>query len=405
MFVSGEAQAIGLSVNEWAYVKKQYAYEGIEATMVMLTDRSVGGDGIVTTADIYSIEDLVGHKIALAEDSAAHIMLEWLMKNSSLTYEEVVQIRQDMIFKGSTEEAYELFLNGDADVAVLWEPYISLAKQNTGAKELFTTKDASNMMIDGIVFRNDFIAAHPEAVEKFIEGTLRVVETGASHFTYIKEFESYAELPDETIAEMTEIVSYTGFADNSYLFSGTAQTLFEQMGDIWLSLGKSILTAGAESAFAPEYLMSLASKFPDSKIYIPVFTDKDREGIVDKLDTQTLLKQTLTVNFEKDVAIINESSYPALQQFAQTAIILNGAIIQIEGNIADTGLGDTSYGRTLSENRAIAVKDYLVSQGIDENRFICIGNGMSKPLPGIDPKSEEGKEANRRTDIFFMRIE
>ena len=59
----------------------------------------------------------------------------------------------------------------------------------------------------------------------------------------------------------------------------------------------------------------------------------------------------------------------------------------------------------MSMERAKAVGNYLISLGIDAERFHYVGNGISKPIPGLDPLSEEGKEANRRTDVFFMRIE
>lgn len=48
--------------------------------------------------------------------------------------------------------------------------------------------------------------------------------------------------------------------------------------------------------------------------------------------------------------------------------------------------GSPEYNRMLSEARARAVRDYLVSQfGIDTSRLETAGYGASQPLPGTDP--------------------
>jgi len=49
------------------------------------------------------------------------------------------------------------------------------------------------------------------------------------------------------------------------------------------------------------------------------------------------------------------------------------------------------------------VANYLTSQGIDGNRIVVIGNGNTKMIG--DPNTEEGKIANRRTDVMFKMIE
>jgi len=401
MFIRGEVQAFGQSVNEWPYVHARLQDMGVDGKMVLITDKSIGGDGIVTTADISGIEGLAGHSIVLAENSAAHVMTEWLLKTSSLSPEQIDEIRGNMIFANSTDEAYEIFANGEADAATLWEPYITQACSMLEAKVLFSTKFASNLMIDGIVFREDYLNQNPDAVEKFIEGTLRAMEIYAGDFQFIREFEDYDSLSDEEIYEIEEQVAFANFAENRELLSGMAQTLYSEMADIWDTLGEKTVYNGSQNAFADSFLLRLASKFPGSVTSASSLDSVD----MTEIHTQTLLQQTLTINFEQNVAIITADSYSALADFAQTAKILAGSLIQVEGNIADTGVGDTLEGRRLSEQRAKAVCEYLIEQGIDEARLIPKGNGVSNPVPGLNPRSSEGMRANRRTDIFFLMIE
>ena len=98
---------------------------------------------------------------------------------------------------------------------------------------------------------------------------------------------------------------------------------------------------------------------------------------------------------------VKEEASKVLNEFVGTAQILNGAIIQIEGNVADTGGGEAAI--KLSEQRAKTVAVYLQNQDVDPTRFVIVGNGESKQI--ADNDTEEGKKQNRRTDVFFKIVE
>lgn len=59
--------------------------------------------------------------------------------------------------------------------------------------------------------------------------------------------------------------------------------------------------------------------------------------------------------------------------------------------------GDNAYNLKLSQQRADAVKQQLISQGIDASRFTTKGYGSSKPI--ADNTSPEGKANNRRVEF------
>ena len=54
----------------------------------------------------------------------------------------------------------------------------------------------------------------------------------------------------------------------------------------------------------------------------------------------------------------------------------------------------------LSENRAKAVKAYLVKKGIDASRIVAKGYGEAKPIAEND--SANGRALNRRTEIQII---
>ncbi len=68
--------------------------------------------------------------------------------------------------------------------------------------------------------------------------------------------------------------------------------------------------------------------------------------------------------------------------------------IQISGHTDNTGNADAN--NTLSKNRAKAVFDYLVEQGISADRLTYKGYGASKPI--AENSTEEGRQKNRRTE-------
>ncbi len=60
-------------------------------------------------------------------------------------------------------------------------------------------------------------------------------------------------------------------------------------------------------------------------------------------------------------------------------------------------VGTAEYNQGLSERRASAVKDYLVSKGIEKNRVYTEGKGEKQPI--ASNSTSEGRAKNRRTEI------
>ncbi|MBC7935453.1 MAG: OmpA family protein [Rhizobacter sp.] len=70
-------------------------------------------------------------------------------------------------------------------------------------------------------------------------------------------------------------------------------------------------------------------------------------------------------------------------------------MLDIDGHTDDVGTNERN--QVLSENRAKAVKEYLVKQGVAETRLLSTGYGEDKPV--ADNKTAAGRAKNRRTEM------
>jgi OOP family OmpA-OmpF porin len=82
---------------------------------------------------------------------------------------------------------------------------------------------------------------------------------------------------------------------------------------------------------------------------------------------------------------------------------LNGVDLEMVIATGHTdSIGTEAYNQKLSERRAAAVKDYLVSKGIPASKVTTIGKGKSQPV--ATNKTKEGRQKNRRVDIEFKGV-
>jgi len=63
-------------------------------------------------------------------------------------------------------------------------------------------------------------------------------------------------------------------------------------------------------------------------------------------------------------------------------------------------IGSDSYNMRLSKQRAQAVVDYLVSQGVGRSNLTMVGYGERNPIATND--TDEGRSMNRRVEIKLL---
>jgi outer membrane protein OmpA-like peptidoglycan-associated protein len=101
--------------------------------------------------------------------------------------------------------------------------------------------------------------------------------------------------------------------------------------------------------------------------------------------------------FDFDQSVILPTSIPELKRLANI-IKLKNPKVEISGHT--DSVGDDQYNQVLSEKRAAAVKDFLVTEGCNPDRLFTIGYGRSRPVESNE--SDAGRAKNRRVEIKFV---
>jgi len=94
---------------------------------------------------------------------------------------------------------------------------------------------------------------------------------------------------------------------------------------------------------------------------------------------------------------LKEESFPELDRIVSMMNENPKMKIKITGH--SDSIGGTFYNLNLSNKRAKAVMDYLVSKNVSKKRLSYKGYGLSKPLANND--TEEGREKNRRVEFII----
>ena len=101
------------------------------------------------------------------------------------------------------------------------------------------------------------------------------------------------------------------------------------------------------------------------------------------------------IYFHVDKATLQDISFEPLNQLADILTRYPNAKLTIEGHTDNTG--SNAHNMKLSNDRAKAVVDYLVSKGIDAGRLTAVGFGEEKPV--TTNKTAEGRTLNRRVEL------
>lgn len=99
--------------------------------------------------------------------------------------------------------------------------------------------------------------------------------------------------------------------------------------------------------------------------------------------------------FDFDKSVIKPEAKAKLDDLVSKLAGVNLEVIVAVGHT--DWIGTEAYNLALSKRRSDAIKQYLVSKGIEANRIYTEGKGESQPV--ADNRTAEGRAKNRRVEI------
>jgi NitT/TauT family transport system substrate-binding protein len=406
--LDGTVDGVWSTVDEMPISMATYRAANVSVKAFMQLDWSRGGDACVATAEIKTVDDLLGKKSAMLLFSPEHTLFEFMITNSRLTPAQLTRVRADVTLSEDPVVPRKLFVDRKVDMACVWEPDLSLAvTSRPGAHRLFSTADATELLADVILVRQELLDTKPALLEKLTRAWFAGVEKADADRPAAAKFISSTvprfrdELGREQTLRSFDWVQWSNLGDNVRFYGldggkPAFDRVYNQADSIWINYPQ----ADIKDRFAPVALR-------DDRIIRRIWDTSGRKAPtrVEKYQDTTALTGTavfskpISINFRggsseldaESMAVLNSQLLPQIE-------IAKGMYLRVEGNT--DSVGSATSNQRLSERRAKAIADYIVSRGVDRNRVMARGNGSARPI--ASNRTAEGRALNRRTEVLFI---
>ena len=301
-----------------------------------------------------------------------------------------------------------LFTQGKVDVACLWEPDVTLALNGRpGSRRLFSTADATELVADVLLARQDLLKNRPEVAEKLARVWFAGVKQAEADkaaaarliASVVPRFKN--ELGQEKTLQAFDWVKWTDLADNAAFFGLDGKPpafdrVYNQADGIWTKypqaeIKERFVPAGpAQRRHRAQAVGGPGPAGPGQGGQIRAQDRRDRHARVHQAGDHQLRQRGQRARRRVDGHPQQPAGAPAG----------DGARHVRPGRGQHRQRGQRTLNQSLSEKRAQAIVDYLISRGVERERIVAKGNGDSKPV--ASNKTSDGRASNRRTDILFI---
>ena len=152
------------------YLMNSHALAQAERTptqVILQLDVSLTADAMYASSDIRCFDDLRGKAIGYMHHEAPHFLLLSLCEKHGLSTDDFVHMKTE-----TPMEAVKLFVDGQCDAVVCYEPFLERARARHGAHRLGSAADDPGAIIDILTVRSEYLEKHPEKVESLIRAWL-----------------------------------------------------------------------------------------------------------------------------------------------------------------------------------------------------------------------------------------
>jgi outer membrane protein OmpA-like peptidoglycan-associated protein len=171
------------------------------------------------------------------------------------------------------------------------------------------------------------------------------------------------------------------------------KAVYNTFGNLMVKMYPAIMPSFMpyEKAVDKSFLLSVISNHPE------LLEGKAIETKYAEKITEAVSSRSYHIEFQTGSAIIRPASYKMLNEIFESAVVAEGLKLGVYGHTDNNGSDAVNV--PLSEKRAAAVKEYLVSKGLKDSQIETQGFGSSKPV--ADNSTEDGRSRNRRVEIVL----
>jgi NitT/TauT family transport system substrate-binding protein len=231
-FVSNSIQGLGQVLDRDIIQFDAGAPEQYVCTM----DASTGGDGLVATAEIQTVDDLAGKTVALDKSATSYFFFLQVLADSNITEDQI------NIVEMGNDEAGEAFLAGRVDAAVTWEPALSNCSEREGGHILVSSAEYPKAIIDVLTVSTKFAEQNPEVFDVLYSCWCQAVdylnanfEEGCAIMAAGLDLEA-----EEVMDECAGITFYDAAMNEAFNDTSTEQNVYEiacMAADFWVQKG------------------------------------------------------------------------------------------------------------------------------------------------------------------------
>ncbi len=388
-------------------------YDGIKdynPEIFLQTDWSRGGDVIIGRRSVSSMNDLKGKKVAVTPNTPSMTFLAMALNTAGLRLKDI-----QIVESPDNPTAATIFNSGSVDAAVVWSPsHFESLEVVKGSSILQSTRDAAYALAGIFYAKRDDIERNIEKYSAFYEGWVKAVAEISSNENSQAEAAKILgetfDLPTEDAMGMMFDAYLCTHGDNINYFGLNTQFTGMTGSQLHQNTANLLVTQGIIPTTVPNFRGMINSK--------PVFRTKLTGPGYDAEQSATFTAPTeiekaapaistkpLTINFASGSSALTPNAKTIIDlQFSDIAKVYAKNRIRVEGNT--DSVGSRELNMQLSRQRAQAVIDYLRKEyKIDANRFVIVGNGPDKPVPGCESNgTEDCRAKNRRTDFQLLPL-
>ena len=405
----GVYQMAAATVDGYVMTGADAQYPG---SVMFVIDESQGGDAIIANKNVATnIDDLVGKSFRLTytpNSPSQTLATAWSNDfNVPINDPSVVTI----VPSNGSSDALKKLLNGEADVAILWEPDVSKALANANFGKLLGTESTKNLIVDVLLGNQRYLKDNPEYVQIVTEAYFKALEYYKKN-SVEREFAlaSYADVKPDQVDSISQGINWIDLPHNGVDWLGIGHgnvkgqrqlyDTIEASVKLYMNSGdlatnplpdndpfRIINTGTFQQVFSLGMSGNLGVAFAPITSAVDVSVTRSFKklspGRWTKLaEVGSLRLQPIT--FKRGTSVLEPVEQESFRKLVEMLKTYPNYRIKVVGHTGRRG--DNMANMNLSKQRALTAARHLMNEyGLDKNRIYAYGVGNTQPpirLPG-----------------------